>query len=151
MPADDLVFLMGKYEARLPIDRQYVRSHLWLSPADNGFRVGFTAYAVRLLQDVYFLDWTIDPETRVREKQELGQIESSKAVSTMYAPTDGVVRKFNPALLNDPSLINADPYEAGWLYELETDKPLMSPTDYFSHLEATWETTQRILKSQYNE
>ncbi|MDP1799105.1 MAG: glycine cleavage system protein H [Planctomycetaceae bacterium] len=151
MADDDLVFMMGKYEARFPVDRQYSRSHLWLSRTDAGFRVGFTAYAVRLLQDVYFLDWSIDPNTVVKHKQEIGQIESSKAVSTLYAPCEGHVRDFNAALMSDPSLVNVDNYDAGWLYHFETEAPLMSPQEYFAHLEATWEVTQRLLKSQYNE
>ncbi|MBI1346747.1 glycine cleavage system protein H [bacterium] len=151
MPADDLVFPMGKYEARMPVDRQYTRSHFWLSPLATGYRVGFTAYAVRLLQDVYFLDWTIDAQTAVKEKEQIGEIESSKAVSAMYAPAEGLIREFNPALYNDPSLINADNYGSGWLYELETESPLLSAQEYYAHLEATWETTQRLLKSQYNE
>jgi len=151
MADDDLVFMMGKYEARFPVNRQYCRSHLWLSQTDVGYRVGFTAYAVRLLQDVYFLDWSIDPDTPVKPKQEIGQIESSKAVSTLYAPSEGQIRDFNAALMSDPSLINVDNYDAGWLYHFETEAPLMSPQEYFTHLEATWEVTQRLLKSQYNE
>lgn len=151
MPDEPLIFAMGKFDAHLPTDRNYVKSHLWLQAAGGSLRVGFTAYAVRLLQDVYFLEWSIDPLTDVREKQEIGQIESSKAVSTMYPPTAGRIVQFNPALYDDPSLINADPYERGWLYEFETTQPVLSPQEYFAHLEATWETTQRILKSQYNE
>ncbi len=147
----DLVFMMGKYEARFPVDRSYAKSHVWLLGTAPGYRVGLTAYAVRLLQDVYFLDWTIDPESRVRLKEEIGQIESSKAVSSLYAPAEGFIARFNPDLMNDPSLINTDPYGAGWLFEFETTSPLLSPAEYYAHLEATWETTQRLLKSQYNE
>src|SRR5437867_2888405 len=106
--ADDLEFMMGKYAARIPGDRQYTSNHLWLKPAGSRFRVGFTAYSVRLLQDVYFLSWSIDPDTPVRLKQEIGEIESSKAVSSLYAPCDGRVAVFNEKLLNDPSLINTD-------------------------------------------
>lgn len=148
---EQLTFLMGKFEARMPTDRGYSESHLWMSAAGAGYRVGLTDYAVRLLQDVYFLDWTIDPGTDVRRKQEIGQIESSKAVSSLYAPADGRVLEFNPALLNDPSLINTDNYRGGWLYEFETAAPLLTPEEYIAHLEANWEKTQRMLKSQYNE
>lgn len=148
---DGLVFMMGKFPARLPVDRRYVQSHLWFSEIEGGYRVGLTAYAVRLLQDVYFLDWTVDPETNVRLKEEIGQIESSKAVSSLYAPMNGFIRQFNPALLNDPSLINSDNYGSGWLYEFATDGALLTPQEYLAHLEATWEGTQRLLKSEYNE
>jgi glycine cleavage system H protein len=151
MPEIELVFMMGQYAAPLPADRLYVESHLWFHSTGERYRVGFTAYAVRLLQDVYFLDWQIDPHTSVRQKQEIGEIESSKAVSALFAPVDGCVREFNPALMNDPSLINSDPYGTGWLYEFDTVAALLSPTDYYAHLEATWDQTQRLLKGQYNE
>lgn len=148
---EPLVFMMGKYEARIPVDRCYFESHFWVLPAGDLYRVGFTAYAVRLLQDVYFLDWQIDPDTNVRKKQTIGEIESSKAVSAMYAPADGRVVRFNESLLNDPSLINADNYDRGWLYEFSTAAPLLSPDDYVKVLESGWEQTQRLLKNQFNE
>ena len=148
---EPLVFLMGKFEARVPVDRSYFESHVWAKPEGNVFRVGFTSYAVRLLQDVYFLDWQIDPDTAVKRKQTIGEIESSKAVSTLYAPADGRVIRFNEALLNDPSLINTDHHEAGWLYEFETETNLLSPDNYIKVLEAGWEQTQRVLKNQFND
>jgi glycine cleavage system H protein len=147
----DRIFMMGQYAAALPADRRYVDSHLWFQPGDGPYRVGFTAYAVRLLQDVYFLDWQIDPETVVRKKQAIGEIESSKAVSTLYAPAAGRVCAFNPALMDNPSLINSDPYGTGWLYAFETDDALLSLEAYYAHLEATWEQTQKVLKGQYND
>lgn len=149
--ADELVFMMGNYAARVPADRVYAENHLWLKPIDGVFRVGFTAYSVRLLQDVYFLSWSIDPETTVRRKQEIGEIESSKAVSTLYAPDAGKVRAFNEALLNDPSAINTDGYEAGWLYEFESSADFLTPEQYVALLEAGWEKTQRMIKGQMNE
>lgn len=149
--SEPLVFLMGKFEARIPVDREYFDSHVWIQTSEAQSRVGFTAYAVRLLQDVYFLDWHIDPETTVRKKQQIGEIESSKAVSALYAPADGRIVRFNESLMHDPSLINADPYGQGWLYEIETAQPPLSPTDYVKCLENGWEQTQRVLKNQFNE
>ncbi len=149
--SDDLEFMMGKYAARIPRDRHYTSNHLWLKSAADRFRVGFTAYSVRLLQDVYFLNWSIDPETRVRLKQEIGEVESSKAVSSLYAPCDGRVLVFNEKLLNDPSVINTDNYETGWLYEFETGAELLSPAEYVDLLAAGWEKTQQMIKGQMNE
>jgi glycine cleavage system H protein len=149
--AEDLEFMMGKYAARIPGDRRFASNHLWLKPAGDRFRVGFTAYSVRLLQDVYFLNWSIDPDTRVRLKQEIGEIESSKAVSTLYAPCDGRIVLFNDKLLNDPSLINTDNYEGGWLYEFETSAEMLSPAQYVELLAAGWEKTQQMIKGQMNE
>jgi glycine cleavage system H protein len=148
---DSLVFMMGKFEARIPADRRYFESHFWARPEGDLLRVGFTAYAVRLLQDVYFLDWHIDADTEVRKKQAIGEIESSKAVSTMYAPGEGRIVRFNESLMNDPSLINADNYDRGWLYEFASATPLLSAAEYIKVLEAGWEQTQRMLKNQFNE
>ena len=156
MPAD-LVFMMGKYEARIPCDRLYAENHLWLKSQDAGpagqsrFQVGFTAYSVRLLQDVYFLSWSLDPDSPVRHKQEIGEIESSKAVSSLYAPRDGRVLDFNAALLQDPSAINLDNYGTGWLFEFETGETLLTPPDYAALLESGWEATQRLIKGQMND
>lgn len=147
---DDLVFMMGKYEARIPQDRYYAQNHHWLQELDGVFRVGFTAYSVRLLQDVYFLDWTIDPETAVSEKQEIGEIESSKAVSTLYAPAAGRILEFNEALFADPSAINTAGYEAGWLYRFETDSQFMTADEYLEYLGRVWDDTQRMIKGQLN-
>ena len=77
--AEELVFMMGKYEARVPTDCLYSKSHLWLRSEGLRYHVGFTAYSVRLLQDVYFLDWSVEPGSQVYEKQEIGEVESSKA------------------------------------------------------------------------
>ena len=149
--ADDLVFMMGQYAARIPADRRYAPNHLWLQPAEGGFRVGFTAYSVRLLQDVYFLEWSIDPDTPVRPKQAIGEIESSKALSTLYAPCAGRVVAFNEALLEDPSAINTDGYGRGWLYTFETTEETLDAAAYVALLGEKWEETQRVIKGQMNE
>ncbi len=148
--ADDLIFMMGKFEARIPTDRSYAKNHLWLQKQGGAYRVGFTAYSVRLLQDVYFLSWDIESHTPVRERQEIGEIESSKALSTLYAPSAGTVLEFNPKLLEDPTPINTDNYTLGWLFEFETDAQLLTPAEYVQHLESGWEDTQRHLKGQMN-
>ena len=147
---EDLVFMMGQFEARIPGDRFYSDNHLWLQSHENRYRVGFTSYSVRLLQDVFFLDWNIDPDTSVKTKQEIGEIESSKALSTLYSPFEGVVLKFNEALMDDPSAINTDNYGKGWLFEFQTEAEPMTPADYVKHLDAGWEKTQRHLKGQIN-
>lgn len=152
--ADSLIFMMGKYEAVVPTDRVYSENHLWLQslPGQAGvYRVGFTSYSIRLLQDVYFLDWTIDPETSVTRKQAIGEIESSKALSTLYAPATGKVLRFNDEVLSDPSAINVDAYGTGWLYEFETEFPLLDAPAYLRHLESGWEKDQRYLKGQVNQ
>lgn len=152
----DLIFMMGKFEARFPTDRLYAKNHMWAKPhadgAESGFRFGFSAYAVRLLQDVYFLEWTIDDDVPVREKQAIGAIESSKAESELYAPTTGRLTGFNPLLLKDPTPINVDTYAGGWLFHMATaGDNLLSPTAYLEHLAAAWKIAESTIKGQANE
>ena len=147
-----LTFMMGKYAAEFPTDRLYAKNHMWGQRLGTAIRFGFTAYAVRLLQDVYFLDWSIDAGTLLKEKQEIGSIESKKAESSLYAPVAGRLARFNDELLSDPSAINLDKYGAGWLFEIESaGDTLMGPPGYIEHLQAVWEVTQRTIKGQMNE
>jgi glycine cleavage system H protein len=147
-----LVFLMGKFEAEFPTDRQYAKNHMWAEPREGSWRFGFSAYAVRLLQDVYFLDWSVDAGSVLREKQEIGSIESKKAESSLYAPIAGRLVRLNEELLSDPSAINLDKYGAGWIFEIEgPGESLLTPQGYMEHLAAVWEVTQRTIKGQMNE
>ena len=150
--SEPLIFMMGKFAAEFPTDRRYAKNHMWGQPQGEVLRFGFTAYAVRLLQDVYFLDWTVDAGSVLSEKQEIGQIESKKAESSLYAPLAGRLIRFNEELLSDPSAINLDKYGGGWLFELEaTADPLLEPPGYIEHLTGVWEIAQRTIKGQMNE
>ncbi len=149
----ELVFMMGEYESRFPTDRQYARNHMWAAPLDYGtFRFGLTAYAVRLLQDVYFLDLIVEPPMSLRARQEIGSIESKKAESSLYSPVAGVVQRLNDKLLQDPTAINLDKYGGGWMFEMvpSDPSPLMTPDEYLEHLTAAWEIAQRTIKGQAN-
>lgn len=148
--SDQLTFMMGKFEANFPTDRRYSDNHLWLQQHDDLWRVGLTAYSVRLLQDVYFLDWTVDAGAQVRRKQEIGEVESSKALSSLYAPVDGMLVEFNEELLEDPSGINTDSYGSGWLYTMRTDSPTLTADEYLAGLGDQWEKAQRTIKGQVN-
>lgn len=148
---DSLTFMMGKHSAPLPGDLRYCKNHMWCRPGEDGaHRFGFTAYAVRLMQDVYFLEWRIDPAL-VTIKQEIGYIETQKATSGLYAPLSGRIVRFNSDLLEDPGTINVDAYGRGWLFEFAGDcTDTLDVAGYYAHLEAGWETTQRLLKGQIN-
>ncbi len=153
MSREELTFWMGRYEAHFPTDRHYARNHMWAKEQGPGrWRFGFSAYAVRLLQDVYFLDWHLDAGTEVQQGQQIGEIESSKAESLLYAPVTGRLLEFNESLLEDPSLINVDGYHRGWLFEMESPgAEVLSPEEYLEHLAQSWKTAQRLIKGQLNE
>jgi glycine cleavage system H protein len=151
--AESLTFLMGKYEVVLPIDLRYaVKNHMWCQAAGDRLRFGFTSFAVRLMKDVYFLDWSVNVGDPVRHLQEIGHIETSKAESDLFAPVSGTVADFNQELLKDPSAINVDNYGAGWLFDVAPDPvapgPLLSVTEYHQFLADNWEKIQRQLKGQ---
>jgi len=149
----DLTFLMGKFQAVLPADLRYARNHMWARPAGEGrWRFGFTSYAIRLMQDVYFLDWQVSAGDAVTRLQEIGHIETSKAESDLFAPLAGTVVLFNAELLKDPSGVNVDGYGAGWLFEMTADdeSPLMDVQGYHDFLAAGWERTQQMIKGKIN-
>ncbi|MEY4565459.1 MAG: hypothetical protein RLY14_429 [Planctomycetota bacterium] len=151
--SDPLIFMMGNFAAEFPQDLLYAKNHMWAKPQDDtGYRFGLTAYAVRLLQDVYFLDLTIEPQMTVKARQEIGSIESKKAESSLYAPLAGSVKAINKILLEDPSAINADKYGLGWMMEMQvtTSDELLSPSQYLEHLKQAWEVAQRTIKGQVN-
>ncbi|MCS6851254.1 MAG: glycine cleavage system protein H [Gemmataceae bacterium] len=149
MPADR-TFLMGKFAALLPGDLRYApRNHMWCREVEGGLRFGFSAYAVRLMQDVYFLDWIVDAGTAVNFLQPIGHIETSKAVADLFAPASGIIVRFNPELLKDPSAINVDKYGAGWLFEMTASvAELLDVDQYYQYLDENWEKTQRFIKGK---
>lgn len=157
---DSLTFMMGEFEAEFPTDRVYAKNHMWAqiveTPSSGSgtstVRFGFTAYAVRLLQDVYFLDWLLDAPANLTESQEIGSIESKKAESALFAPADGQLLAFNSQLMEDPSAINTDKHGDGWLFEMEIEGPeFLTPEQYVELLEEVWKKTQRTIKGQLND
>jgi glycine cleavage system H protein len=148
--ADDRTFLMGKFPAALPGGLLYARNHMWCRADGRRCRFGFTAYAVRLMQDVYFLEWHLS-DGAVEPLQQIGNIETSKAESALYAPLGGTITEFNKELLKDPSGINVDGYGGGWLFEMDADPAsLMGVDQYHQFLEQGWEKTQRYIKGKIN-
>jgi len=106
---------------------------------------------VRLLQDVYFLEFGIEEMAELKNRQEFGNIESKKAESGLYAPMSGKVIRINEQLLKDPSGINVDKYGDGWLMEMQGDSSeMLSPAQYLEHLAKAWDIAQKTIKGQAN-
>ncbi|WP_433045202.1 glycine cleavage system protein GcvH [Dactylosporangium sp. CS-033363] len=107
----------------IPEDLRYTAEHEWLAPAGEGtFRVGITHYAQDSLGDIVFVQL---PEVGAAFDSggSLGEVESTKSVSEIYAPVAGQVTAVNPALEGSPELINSDPYGDGWLVEIQATDP----------------------------
>ena len=107
-----------------PDDLKYTAEHEWLrlvgSGADASVRVGITAYAQEALGDIVFVTLPA-VGTALDAGQALGEVESTKSVSDVYAPVAGTVTARNEALDANPELVNSDPYGEGWLLELSVD------------------------------
>ncbi|NLS95560.1 MAG: glycine cleavage system protein H [Planctomycetaceae bacterium] len=144
-----LVFMMGQSPAILPVDRRYARNHMWVIEMGETLRVGFSAYAVRLLGDMRHLEWSVEVGTEVLAGQQIGFVEASKATSDLYSPMPGRITSFNDSVLSDPGLINSNLYDSAWLMELQgVCDGLLDPEPYVRHLEASWPLAQRLLKGQ---
>ncbi len=147
-----LVFMMGRSPAFLPVDRRYARSHYWVVPAGAGVRLGFSAYAVKLLGVVNHFRWSIPPGATVEQGKPIGYVEASKATSDLYAPFSGRILEINPRVPANPTLLNASPYDDGWLMTIAGQPDgLLSPREYLAYLEATWPLAQQLLKGQAGE
>ncbi len=141
--------MMGQSPVFLPVDRQYARSHLWALRTESGHRLGFTAYAVRLLGQVHHLEWSVQPQAAVERGRTIGYVEASKATSDLYAPLSGRLVEVNPSVLADPTLVNTNLYDAGWLLTIAGEGDgLLSAEQYLAHLAANWPLAQRLLKAQ---
>ncbi len=103
---------------RIPEELQYTKEHEWVAATGSLVRVGITDYAQDALGDVVYVDL---PEVgkSLAEGDILGEIESTKSVSEVYAPVAGTVVEVNGLLDEAPELVNSDPYGEGWLCVME--------------------------------
>ena len=106
-----------------PKEYKYTPEHEWICPeSNNKGKVGLADYAQSQLGDIVFLDLPA-PGTQVEQGKKMGEIESVKAVSDIFAPASGQVLEINQTVIDEPGLVNKDPYGAGWLVRLELRKP----------------------------
>ena len=101
-----------------PEDLKYTAEHEWARTDGNVIRVGITDYAQEALGDIVFVSLPA-VGTTVTAGQPLGEVESTKSVSDIYAPVTGTVAGRNESLDSQPELVNTDPYGEGWLLEIE--------------------------------
>ena len=107
----------------IPEDLRYTAEHEWVASDGSGLvRVGITHYAQDALGDIVYVQLP-DEGTVVQAGESLGEVESTKSVSEIYAPISGTVVAKNATLADEPELINAEPYAAGWLVEIAPEDP----------------------------
>jgi glycine cleavage system H protein len=104
----------------IPDDRGYMESHEWARREDGTARVGISDFAQDELGDIVFVEFP-DEGDEIAHSEEFGVVESIKAVSDLYSPVSGTVTATNDALLDAPELVNDDPYDEGWMLDVELD------------------------------
>lgn len=114
----------------IPEDLRYTAEHEWVAPAQPAdgsgdsptYKVGITDFAQDALGDIVYVQLP-DVGAQMQAGQPLGEVESTKSVSEIYAPVSGSVVARNDRLTDAPELLNTDPYGEGWLVEIRPSDP----------------------------
>ena len=120
--------------AAFPNDRRYSKEHEWVKADGASARIGITDYAQEQLGDIVYIDLP-DVGATITQFEKMGEIESVKAVSDLFAPVTCEVAATNAAVVQTPELVTSDPHGDGWILEVtladaaELDK-LLSAEDY---------------------
>jgi glycine cleavage system H protein len=127
--------LSGVMSMASPTDRRYKDSHEWHKPVGGEVVVGISKFAVDELTDITYLDIKVKPGSSVKADATFAEIESVKATSEIYSGIDGKVTAVNQAVIDNPALLNEDPWEKGWLIKVQPSNPkqldaLLSGADY---------------------
>src|SRR5665213_4230873 len=117
---------------KIPDDLHYSSDHEWARASAGTVRVGITDYAQDALGDVVFVDLP-KVGAPIAVGASLGEVESTKSVSEIYAPVGGTISAVNEALSGEPEVVNSDPHGDGWICEITTT----SSTDFDALLDAS--------------
>ncbi|HSJ02109.1 MAG TPA: glycine cleavage system protein GcvH [Verrucomicrobium sp.] len=120
----------------VPDQLRYRDSHEWVDPATGA--VGITDHAQHELTDVVYVELP-KVGTTIKAGDHIAVVESVKAASDIYSPVSGEVVEVNEALSADPSLLNTDPYEKGWIFKIKASEAaelnvLMDAASYRQHI-----------------
>ena len=122
-----------------PENLRYHREHTWTNVSGNKATIGITDYAQESLGDIVYIDLP-DIDMDIEMNSEFGEIESTKATSSLIAPVSGRVLEVNEDLAESPEVINDDPYGKGWIAVVEIEDnfdldDLMDYSEYTKYVE----------------
>lgn len=122
-----------------PEELRYSKEHVWVRIESGSAVIGITDFAQEELGTVSGVELP-DEGDEVEQDDSVGSIEARKTVADIYAPFSGTVRSVNHEVIDNPALVNDDPYDGGWLAEISLDDPdelkgLMSADDYLDYVE----------------
>lgn len=100
-----------------PAELKYTKDHEWIKVEGNEATIGITEFAQSELGDIVYVD-IASLGKEVAKDEVFGTVEAVKTVSDLFMPVTGTVTEINPALNNQPDLVNADPYGEGWMVKI---------------------------------
>ena len=120
--------------ANVPLDLKYAKSHEWVRVNGAVATVGITDHAQHELTDVVFVELPA-VGAMIKAGEACAVVESVKTASDIYSPVSGEVTEVNQAVVDDPALVNSEPYEDGWFYRIKLSDPaelsaLLGPEQY---------------------
>ena len=134
MSEEDLIIIIGKNKYIIKRDRKYTETDEWAKKENDIIITGITDYAQKELKDIVGIELP-DPGTEVKKGDELGVVESVKATNEYYSPVSGTIIEVNERLLEEPELLNTDPYGEGWIVKIKPSNikeydELLTPEQY---------------------
>jgi glycine cleavage system H protein len=120
--------------SNVPADLRYAKSHEWVRVSGDTATVGITDHAQHELTDIVFVELPAVGR-KVKAGEACAVVESVKTASDIYSPVTGEVTAVNKAVVDDPALVNKEPYGNGWFFQVKLSQPgeinsLLSPADY---------------------
>ena len=103
----------------IPENLKYTKDHEWLKLEANIGVIGITDYAQKELGDIIYLDISASVGDEIKQGDSIGTIEAVKTVSEVYSPISGRIIDINTDINDNPSKINQDPYNGGWIVKIE--------------------------------
>jgi len=143
-----LQYKRSHFVTQLPVDYLYSPSHCWIADQAEGlWRVGLTKFATRMLGEMVDHGFEIETDAPVESGQIIGWVEGFKAISDIFCIAEGNFSGPNPVLKEKITVINKDPYGAGWLYVVKgkPDAKCVDVRDYQAILD---KTIDKILEKQ---
>ena len=120
--------------SKVPSDLKYTKSHEWVRVSGNTATIGITDHAQHELTDIVFVELP-DVGRKIKSGDACAVVESVKTASDIYSPVSGEILEANSAVVDDPALVNSEPFASGWFYKIKLSNPaelnaLLSPDKY---------------------
>ncbi|MGA3266779.1 MAG: glycine cleavage system protein GcvH [Verrucomicrobiota bacterium] len=126
--------------SNVPGNLKYTKSHEWVRVEGGTAVVGITDHAQHELTDIVFVELP-DAGKKIEAGKACAVVESVKTASDIYSPVSGEILETNRAVVDDPALVNREPYDGGWFFKIKLAKPaelesLLTPEEYKAQIKA---------------